>query len=178
VRADTFGYVQRCWPDSSIVDRIEARRSGRFAAQLALQGHRDGSVAIERTGSGSAAWLGDAGEAYASEYVRRGTVGHRGQDQAHARGVPARAQQREPPASWSTACRWWASCRASSGVTSPWASPHPRCGFGSPLATSWAPLGPLVRVPRGLGGSDGCGGGSRSRGRLLRMMLVFTQYAE
>jgi len=70
VRADTFGYVQRCWPDSSVIDRIEARRSGRFAAQLALQGHQDGSVAIRRTGSGSAAWLGDTGEAYASDYVR------------------------------------------------------------------------------------------------------------
>jgi 6-phosphofructokinase 1 len=70
VRADTFGYVQRCWPDSSVIDRIEARRSGRFAAQLALQGHQDGSVAIRRTGSGSVAWLGDKGEAYASEYVR------------------------------------------------------------------------------------------------------------
>ena len=55
VRADTFGYVQRCWPDSSVIDRIEARRSGRFAAQLALQGHQDGSVAIRRTGSGSEA---------------------------------------------------------------------------------------------------------------------------
>jgi 6-phosphofructokinase 1 len=70
VRADTFGYVQRCWPDSSIIDRIEARRSGRYAAALALQGHRSGSVAIVRTQSGSAALLGDRGEIYASDYKR------------------------------------------------------------------------------------------------------------
>ncbi len=69
VRADTFGYIQRCWPDASIIDRMEARRSGRYAAQLALQGHIDGSVAIVRTHSGSAAWLGNTqGEAYASDY--------------------------------------------------------------------------------------------------------------
>ena len=71
VRADTFGYVQRCWPDASVVDRIEARRSGRFAAQLALHGHSDGSVAIVRTGSGSQAYLGAVeGEPYASDYKR------------------------------------------------------------------------------------------------------------
>ncbi|MBL8999630.1 MAG: diphosphate--fructose-6-phosphate 1-phosphotransferase [Phycisphaerae bacterium] len=71
VRADTFGYVQRCWPDASIIDRIEARRSGRFAAMLALQGHADGSVAIVRTGSGSAAYMGEReGEAYHSEFKR------------------------------------------------------------------------------------------------------------
>lgn len=71
IRADTFGYVQRCWPDSSVVDRMEARRSGRYAAQLALQGHDSGSIAIRRTGCGSACWLGVAnGEGYASEFVR------------------------------------------------------------------------------------------------------------
>jgi len=71
VRADTFGYVQRCWPDASPVDQLEARRSGRYAAQLALSGERDGSVAIVRTGSGSALWKGrDDGEAYLSEYKR------------------------------------------------------------------------------------------------------------
>jgi len=69
VRADTFGYVQRCWPDASIIDRIEARRSGRFAATLALQGHISGSVAIVRTGSGSACYQ-PQGEAYASDYKR------------------------------------------------------------------------------------------------------------
>ncbi len=71
VRADTFGYVQRCWPDASIIDRIEARRSGRFAAMLAMQGHGDGSVAIVRTGSGSAAYMGEReGEPYTSDYRR------------------------------------------------------------------------------------------------------------
>ena len=71
VRADTFGYIQRCWPDASVIDRIEARRSGRFAAQLALQGHHDGSVAIVRERSGSSAWLGDDnGEPYVSSYKR------------------------------------------------------------------------------------------------------------
>lgn len=52
VRADTFGYVQRCWPDPSPVDSVEARRSGRFAAKLAMAGERDGSVAIVRQSSG------------------------------------------------------------------------------------------------------------------------------
>ncbi|HLP86223.1 MAG TPA: 6-phosphofructokinase [Phycisphaerales bacterium] len=71
VRADTFGYIQRCWPDASIIDRMEARRSGRFAAQLALQGHQDGSVAIIRTSSGSQAYLGETqGDPYASDYKR------------------------------------------------------------------------------------------------------------
>lgn len=71
VRADTFGYVQRCWPDASVIDRIEARRSGRFAAQLAQAGHQDGSVAIVRTGSGSSVYLGEShGQAYASDYKR------------------------------------------------------------------------------------------------------------
>ncbi|MEK6702508.1 MAG: 6-phosphofructokinase [Planctomycetota bacterium] len=69
VRADTFGYVQRCWPDSSPVDRHEARGTGRFAARLALMGERSGSVAIERTGSGSICWKGVYdGTPYASEY--------------------------------------------------------------------------------------------------------------
>ncbi len=68
VRADTFGYVQRCWPDASPIDQIEARRSGRFAGQLALAGHQDGSVVIVRTGSGSYCWGGD--QPYTSEYKR------------------------------------------------------------------------------------------------------------
>jgi 6-phosphofructokinase len=48
IRADTFGYLQRCWPDASIVDQREARRSGRYAAQLALQGVRSASITIKR----------------------------------------------------------------------------------------------------------------------------------
>jgi len=70
VRADTFGYVQRCWPDSSIIDQKEARRSGRFAAQRALAGDRSGSVAIVRTSGGSEAWLGvDNGTPYLSDFA-------------------------------------------------------------------------------------------------------------
>jgi ATP-dependent phosphofructokinase / diphosphate-dependent phosphofructokinase len=69
VRADTFGYVQRCWPDASRIDQIEARRSARFAATAALRGERSGSIAIVRTGAGSDAWLGEGrGEAYASDF--------------------------------------------------------------------------------------------------------------
>ncbi|MEM7621956.1 MAG: 6-phosphofructokinase [Planctomycetota bacterium] len=52
VRADTFGYLQRCWPDQSPVDADEARRAGRYAAMIASSGDVDGSVAILRTGSG------------------------------------------------------------------------------------------------------------------------------
>lgn len=71
VRADTFGYVQRCWPDPSALDRLEARRAGRHAARLALEGHPSGSVAIRRVGSGSVLWRGAGeGEAYASEFAR------------------------------------------------------------------------------------------------------------
>jgi 6-phosphofructokinase 1 len=51
VRADTFGYLQRCWPDASPVDRREARDAGRFAARLAAEGVEDGSVAILRSSS-------------------------------------------------------------------------------------------------------------------------------
>ncbi|MDX2148433.1 MAG: 6-phosphofructokinase [Planctomycetota bacterium] len=64
VRADTFGYIQRCWPDPSKIDQVEARRSGRYAAQLALAGIRDGSVAITRTSSGV------GGRPYTSECKR------------------------------------------------------------------------------------------------------------
>ncbi|MCC6951835.1 MAG: diphosphate--fructose-6-phosphate 1-phosphotransferase [Phycisphaerales bacterium] len=71
VRADTFGYVQRCWPDASPVDQVEARRAGRYAAQLALAGQHDGSVSIVRQGSGSDLWLGkDNGQPYLATYRR------------------------------------------------------------------------------------------------------------
>ncbi|MFM9994911.1 MAG: 6-phosphofructokinase [Phycisphaerales bacterium] len=48
VRADTFGYLQRCWPDASPADAQEARAVGAFAATLAAAGERSGSVAILR----------------------------------------------------------------------------------------------------------------------------------
>ena len=48
VRADTFGYLQRCWPDASAVDAAEARNVGRQAVAFAKQGFESGSVAIQR----------------------------------------------------------------------------------------------------------------------------------
>jgi 6-phosphofructokinase len=48
VRADTFGYLQRCWPDRSPVDAKEARAVGTFAVNMMKQGHQSGSVAIVR----------------------------------------------------------------------------------------------------------------------------------
>jgi 6-phosphofructokinase 1 len=71
VRADTFGYVQRCWPDPSPIDSAEARRCGQFAARLAASGERDGSIAIVRDRSGSAVLVGpDDGEPYQSSVKR------------------------------------------------------------------------------------------------------------
>lgn len=64
VRADTFGYVQRCFPDQSDVDQREARGVGRFAAKLATMGDLDGSVAIIRTSP-----IGVT-QPYAAEYRR------------------------------------------------------------------------------------------------------------
>ena len=51
VRADTFGYLQRCWPDPSPVDAREARKAGEHAVKLAGKGHLSGSVAIQRVSS-------------------------------------------------------------------------------------------------------------------------------
>lgn len=48
VRADTFGYLQRCWPEQSPVDAREARGVGRFAAKLAARGDHAASIAIVR----------------------------------------------------------------------------------------------------------------------------------
>ncbi|MCC6321821.1 MAG: 6-phosphofructokinase [Phycisphaerales bacterium] len=48
VRADTLGYLQRCWPDFSPVDAREARAAGKFAAKLAASGAASGSVALVR----------------------------------------------------------------------------------------------------------------------------------
>ena len=60
VRADTFGYIQRCWPHASPVDTEEARGVGRYAAELAARGDVSRSVIIHR--------LSDA--PYASECAR------------------------------------------------------------------------------------------------------------
>lgn len=51
VRADTFGYLQRCYPDASPIDQREARAVGRKAAEVALLGDLDGSIAIRRVRS-------------------------------------------------------------------------------------------------------------------------------
>jgi ATP-dependent phosphofructokinase / diphosphate-dependent phosphofructokinase len=48
VRADTFGYLQRCWPDRSPVDAKEARDAARAAVRIASKGELSGSVAIIR----------------------------------------------------------------------------------------------------------------------------------
>ncbi len=48
VRADTFGYLQRCWPEPSTVDALEARGVGRHAAALAAEGEGSASVTILR----------------------------------------------------------------------------------------------------------------------------------
>ncbi|MBL8758620.1 MAG: 6-phosphofructokinase [Phycisphaerae bacterium] len=48
VRADTLGYLQRCWPQPSHVDADEARGAGVFAAQAASRGEMEGSIAIAR----------------------------------------------------------------------------------------------------------------------------------
>ena len=47
-RADTFGYLQRSFPQQSEVDRMEALEVGRFAAQQAMSGNVDGSIVIVR----------------------------------------------------------------------------------------------------------------------------------
>jgi ATP-dependent phosphofructokinase / diphosphate-dependent phosphofructokinase len=50
IRADTLGYMQRCYPDPSPVDQREARAAGARAAELAMSGDLDGSIAIKRGG--------------------------------------------------------------------------------------------------------------------------------
>lgn len=61
VRADTFGYVQRCFAGCvSAVDQREAREAGRVAAQFALRGVESGSITIRRTSD----------RPYAVEYAR------------------------------------------------------------------------------------------------------------
>ncbi len=47
-RGDTFGYIQRSFPEQSPVDREEALGLGAFAAKCAMSGNIDGSCAIVR----------------------------------------------------------------------------------------------------------------------------------
>ncbi|MEK7413143.1 MAG: 6-phosphofructokinase [Planctomycetota bacterium] len=50
VRADTFGYLQRCFPGVvSDVDASEARLAGVAAVEAVLRGERSGSIAFKRT---------------------------------------------------------------------------------------------------------------------------------
>ncbi|MEL7304738.1 MAG: 6-phosphofructokinase [Myxococcota bacterium] len=49
VRADTFGYLQRCFPLAiSEIDQREARNAAAKAVECALAGEKDGSIAITR----------------------------------------------------------------------------------------------------------------------------------
>ena len=49
IRADTFGYLQRCFPGVvSDVDAAEARQAGKAAVAAALAGERSGSIAFKR----------------------------------------------------------------------------------------------------------------------------------
>ncbi|MBP2630625.1 MAG: phosphofructokinase [Firmicutes bacterium] len=52
VRADTFGYIQRCFLGNvSDVDQEEAREVGEKAVQFAVRQNKSGSVCIERIGN-------------------------------------------------------------------------------------------------------------------------------
>ena len=59
-RGDTFGYLQRSWPEQSPVDREEALNVGRTAAKEAISGNVDGSIAIQRVST----------EPYEAKFVR------------------------------------------------------------------------------------------------------------
>ncbi|MGZ5917199.1 MAG: 6-phosphofructokinase [Methyloceanibacter sp.] len=69
VRADTFGYIQRCWPHPSPVDAQEARTVGRYAAELAAKGEGHASVIIIRTSN--TAYASECGRADLSAVARR-----------------------------------------------------------------------------------------------------------
>jgi 6-phosphofructokinase 1 len=71
VRADTFGYIQRCWPHPSSVDAEEARAVGRYAAELAATGDRSASVIILRTSNAPDAYRSAIGRADLSAVARR-----------------------------------------------------------------------------------------------------------
>jgi ATP-dependent phosphofructokinase / diphosphate-dependent phosphofructokinase len=70
VRADTFGYIQRCWPHPSSVDAEEARAVGRYAAELA-RGDRSASVIIIRTSNAPDSYASACGRADLSAVARR-----------------------------------------------------------------------------------------------------------
>lgn len=54
IRADTFGYLQRCFPGVvSEVDAAEARMAGEAAVAAVLRGEKSGSIAFRRKDSGA-----------------------------------------------------------------------------------------------------------------------------
>ncbi|MEM7192780.1 MAG: 6-phosphofructokinase, partial [Pseudomonadota bacterium] len=77
VRADTFGYLQRCWPATSAIDALEARGVGRHAAKLAAEGDGGASITILRTSKPGAPYASAFGRADLSAVAR------------HARHMPA-----------------------------------------------------------------------------------------
>jgi ATP-dependent phosphofructokinase / diphosphate-dependent phosphofructokinase len=70
VRADTFGYLQRCWPNTSSVDSTEARAVGRHAAGLAAEGDAGASVTIVRTSNAVDSYRSACGRADLSAVAR------------------------------------------------------------------------------------------------------------
>jgi ATP-dependent phosphofructokinase / diphosphate-dependent phosphofructokinase len=71
VRADTFGYIQRCWPEPSPVDAQEARAVGRHAAGLAARGETNASVVIRRVSNAPDAYASECGRADLAAVARR-----------------------------------------------------------------------------------------------------------
>ena len=71
VRADTFGYLQRCWPYTSPVDAEEARAVGRYAAELAAKGDASASVILVRTSNAPDAYRAECRRADLSAVARR-----------------------------------------------------------------------------------------------------------
>ncbi|MGH6864730.1 MAG: diphosphate--fructose-6-phosphate 1-phosphotransferase [Methyloceanibacter sp.] len=70
VRADTFGYLQRCWPYTSPVDAGEARAAGRHAAELAAKGDASASVIVLRTSEAGAPYRSACGRTELSAVAR------------------------------------------------------------------------------------------------------------
>ncbi len=71
VRADTFGYIQRCWPEPSPVDTAEARAVGKYAAELAAKGDASASVIIVRTSNAPDAYRSECACAELPKVARR-----------------------------------------------------------------------------------------------------------
>src|SRR4029453_9257360 len=71
VRADTFGYIQRCWPEPSPVDALEARAARRYAAELAAKGDASASVIIVRTSNAPDAYRSECARAELAKVARR-----------------------------------------------------------------------------------------------------------